>query len=397
MRGNAHGILGYFSSPIVLDNVIILNDYHGISLYYNEGTTIINYNNLSLNGNCGVWIEGKDTTVSHNILFANHGSGVGLHKASNITICHNTIIMNTARGVCLERSSNNTVANNFISDSGDGVFIDRSSYMLVYYNTITNNECGIRLDTASHNTIYHNNVINNTQQAQSQSSTNTLWDGNYPFGGNYWNNYARTDSFHGVYQNETGSDGISDAPYTIDTEDKDRYPLMGPITQFDAGTWNKITYHVSIVSNFMFSNFYFSPNETLLELNIAGPNPAAFFCRVTIPNGLLWCDNAEDWRVIADHASIVPFVMEGNGSTCIYFTHTHAEAIQIIGTYAVPELSFISLALLFLALTLFLVVTKRRNHKWRNNHAIFNNDINDACVYIKTTPKFEPLKSFIRA
>jgi len=363
MRDNAYGILGYFSSPIVVDNIITFNEYHGISLYYNEGNTIITYNNLSLNGNCGVWVEGKDTTLSHNILLANQGSGVGLHKAKNITISHNTIILNTACGVYLERSSNSTVANNFISDSRDGVFIDSSSHMLISYNTITDNKCGIRIDASSHNTIYNNNLVSNTQQAQCQGSTNILWDGNYPFGGNYWNNYACTDSFHGVYQDETGSDGIGDAPYTINTENQDRYPLMAFITRFDVGTWNKIVYHVSIVSNFTFSSFYFSPNETLLGFHTTGAN-YTFFCRVTIPNGLLWCDNIGDWRVMADHASTIPFVMESNHSTCIYFTQTYAETIQIISTHAVPEFSLIILTLLFLTLTtLSIIIVKCEKRK----------------------------------
>ena len=48
----------------------------------------------------------------------------------------------------------------------------------------------------------------------------------YPAGGNYWSDYNGTDVFSGRYQNETGSDGIGDAQYTVDGNNADKYPLI---------------------------------------------------------------------------------------------------------------------------------------------------------------------------
>jgi len=55
-----------------------------------------------------------------------------------------------------------------------------------------------------------------------------VWDYGYPFGGNYWSDSNKTDLYGGVGQNLTGSDGICDKPYLIDTNNRDDYPLVNP-------------------------------------------------------------------------------------------------------------------------------------------------------------------------
>jgi len=71
--------------------------------------------------------------------------------------------------------------------------------------------------------------VGNGEQVCSESSTN-VWDDGYPSGGNYWSDYNGTDIFRGIYQNETGSDGIGDTAYIIDANNIDHYPLMSPWT-----------------------------------------------------------------------------------------------------------------------------------------------------------------------
>lgn len=55
-----------------------------------------------------------------------------------------------------------------------------------------------------------------------------VWDDGYPSGGNYWWNHTAVDLCIGLYQNETGSDGICDTSFDIDENNQDRYPLMNP-------------------------------------------------------------------------------------------------------------------------------------------------------------------------
>ena len=59
-----------------------------------------------------------------------------------------------------------------------------------------------------------------------KSARANVWDNDYPSGGNCWSDYAGTDSYTGPFQNETGSDGIGDTPFTFDSNNTDRYPLM---------------------------------------------------------------------------------------------------------------------------------------------------------------------------
>lgn len=67
-------------------------------------------------------------------------------------------------------------------------------------------------------------TFNNAQQVYSHNVVN-VWDDDYPSGGNYWSDYTGVNNFSGPYQNETGSDGIGDAPYIIDVNNRDQYPL----------------------------------------------------------------------------------------------------------------------------------------------------------------------------
>jgi len=61
-----------------------------------------------------------------------------------------------------------------------------------------------------------------------ESGDANFWDDGYPSGGNYWSDYSGTDVCSSPYQNETGNDGIGDAPYVIDGNNQDNYPLMHP-------------------------------------------------------------------------------------------------------------------------------------------------------------------------
>jgi parallel beta-helix repeat protein len=97
----------------------------------------------------------------------------------------------------------------------------------IYANTISQNNIGIALTNSNGNTIYHNNFIGNTQQVSISGSSGNVWDDGYPGGGNYWSDYTGVDLKSGPNQNQPGSDGIGDTPYTKGGI-TDRYPLMNP-------------------------------------------------------------------------------------------------------------------------------------------------------------------------
>jgi len=145
-----------------------------------------------------------------------YSAGISLNYANYCNIIRN-IITNNSVGVMLYYSSNNKIAGNDITaNSGDGV----------------------ALSLSSNNMIFHNNFINNTNQVYLHQSFNNTWDDGYPHGGNYWSEHNDTDLYSGPYQNETGSDGIGDAPYVINENNQDNYPFMNPLIPHEIAATN---------------------------------------------------------------------------------------------------------------------------------------------------------------
>ena len=79
----------------------------------------------------------------------------------------------------------------------------------------------------SGNRIYHNSIINSSEWQSYDETGQNSWSDDYPSGGNYWGDYTGSDHYCGLYQNETGSDGIGDTPYAFGGN-TDHYPLIFP-------------------------------------------------------------------------------------------------------------------------------------------------------------------------
>jgi thermitase len=262
---NEQGILFSYTTNSTIMNVNASDNYNGIYLWSCDG------NNMS--GNClannfldgiGLYYSNRNTitvnTVSACII------GIDIFTSNNNTINSNTVLGNIvgiylydysdgnivnnnnvqggnapfdAIGIALTTSRENVISRNVASNNtfefGAGIYLEWSSNNnTIIQNTITDNNYGISIgywglfgqeDQDDNNTIYYNNVIENKKQVLSLNSVN-VWDGGYPSGGNYWSDYTGVDLHSGFYQNETGGDGIGDTPYTIDTNNRDRFPYM---------------------------------------------------------------------------------------------------------------------------------------------------------------------------
>jgi len=105
----------------------------------------------------------------------------------------------------------------------------------VMYSTFEDNWYGVSIDvypSAAHsqgNRFVHNNFIGNAISARIDSPAVNIWDDGYPSGGNYWSDHENVDEKQGLNQDAEGGDGISDAPYAINPNNIDRYPLAKPV------------------------------------------------------------------------------------------------------------------------------------------------------------------------
>ncbi|MBE0431692.1 MAG: right-handed parallel beta-helix repeat-containing protein [Dehalococcoidia bacterium] len=184
----------------------------------------------------------------HRLQGTGSGDGIALSGRTAVTI-KNLRISNFSNGIHLSSSSQNNISGNSITDNGHGILLEQNSARnLIRDNSLEANDVGIMLDSSSHNTICLNSLLDNHEQADSRAATNA-WNDEYPFGGNYWSDYAGSDERSGPDQNALGSDGIGDTPYVIDAGNRDRYPLMdpSPVKVYEYGVSRKFPVNIVFI------------------------------------------------------------------------------------------------------------------------------------------------------
>lgn len=166
---------------------------------------------------------------ARNLQLAENGQGITLVNSASNHIENCNITRNSYYGIALINSNYNTITNNTSTrNGGAGITLVSSASNSITNNTIEGNYSGIHLHDSNDNSIHHNNIINNTIQAINENSRNT-WDDGYSSGGNYWSNYEGKDA---------NNDGIGDSPYTIDSENQDKYPLMNTVKNMPVDSIN---------------------------------------------------------------------------------------------------------------------------------------------------------------
>jgi len=230
---NSIGICLAGAHNSVIQGNNITNNSRGITFGFSSSNAIYG-NNVMNNSEIGLrfYSSSNNNSISNNNITNNRYWGIHLDESFN-NIIHGNNITNNSAGVCLCDSSNNTIFNNDISNhTSIGIdLIWESDNNIITGNNITNNVRGIYIGIRpSSNNFNHNNFIDNTQQVYFMpgSSQPNFWDDGYPSGGNYWSDYYGTDLFKGPNQDQYGSDGIGDAPYIINSRNRDNYPLMYP-------------------------------------------------------------------------------------------------------------------------------------------------------------------------
>jgi len=327
---------------------------------------IIDGNGYAINGSrtqyrSGVKIYGRYNVTLKNLNVQNFWFGVFLGNSYNCTISGCNIKANVF-GILLDAAFNNTISRNDVKlNTGDGFRIIGCGYNIINGNNVSGNFIGMEIYISYDNTIYHNNIINNAEQVYIYNSINT-WDDGYPSGGNYWSDYNGVDLYSGPFQNETGCDGIGDAPYVYGSLNKDRYPLMAPFCTFDAGTWNGVACNIDIVTNSTISNFQLGIVNKTVSFSVAGENGTTGFCRIIIPNVIvqeLWQGN---YTVLLNGEPWLFKNWTAPENTYIYINYTHSEYEIAIVTEFPSTIILLMLILTTLA-TAILFKEKRKRQK----------------------------------
>ncbi len=271
---------------ITVENLNLTKNGEGVLLAYSRNSTIANNNITSNYRDIVRLVESSNNTISDNHAVKSGFVGISMINCSHNTICRNKLVRDigifivihlssssfnniyennitaSAAGVgfLVRSSSNNTLSNNVVKMEGAGFDLSSNSnynrisgndisgakivnphnvFMgvrlansygnIISGNNIADKDLGVWLNSSSNNKLYSNNFLNNTEQVHIETSGYAnSWDHGYPSGGNHWKDYVGPDLYRGIYQNETGSDGIGDTPYVIDENNTDHYPLTKP-------------------------------------------------------------------------------------------------------------------------------------------------------------------------
>jgi hypothetical protein len=145
--------------------------------------------------------------------------------------------------------------------------------------------------TESNNTIYHNSFVNNGKQVSTSGSPLpspaplNVWNDGYPSGGNYWSDYTGVDVKSGPNQDQPGSDGIGDTPYTIDSNNMDHYPLMSPWTPAARTVYLTVSSLYGLPTPTSGSFSYGTSITASVVSSVAGPAGTQYVCTGWTGNG----------------------------------------------------------------------------------------------------------------
>lgn len=202
-----------------------------------------------------------------NCILNGSGCGVSIDDLCMYNVIANNTITDNLNGIAGEGWFLSEIIGNTIADNMLGMWMGPyTAYNIVSFNNIKNNRCnGLYMSSPAYctfennnvtgnnllgfdagitislqtpppsgipfsvgNKFFHNNIINNGKQIDVYGEGVIIWNDGYPSGGNYLSDYNGTDLYNGPYQNETGSDGMGDTSYVINSDNRDDYPLMKP-------------------------------------------------------------------------------------------------------------------------------------------------------------------------
>jgi parallel beta-helix repeat protein len=173
-----------------------------------------------------VLIQSENCSVTGNIVQSvGPSAAIQLVYSNQSLVSHNYVDSCTEGIQIRESSAGNTVTQNTVVNCTDVAvrFLESGSFNVVTENQISSSGCGLAIYGSTNNTISRNNYVNNTFQASANEDYWLTWGGNRSVNTidqNYWSDYNGTD---------VNKDGVGDAPYVIDSYNRDNHPLISPV------------------------------------------------------------------------------------------------------------------------------------------------------------------------
>ena len=300
----------------------------GISLNGTENVTVANVTIrafdvgicLNASSNCRLLFN----TVSSNVV------GIRIDGSSTNNVLESNLIRECTNGIELKQQSNYNIfnSNHMRANSQSAVRLENASGNAFVGNVISDNYYGIEIVSSDsvNNSFVYNDFLFNIVHVYAAVEATTLWDYGYPVGGNFWHDYSGTDENSGPSQDEMGSDGIGDTPYTIDTvrQWNDAYPLVGSIMRIlNVTAVNGAAQFVGFSTNSTLTSFSFDNQNTALLINTTIEIDMTGFCRAAISKNLL-SDTAQDLTVLVNGREVSYTREDSSTYISLYFIYTHS-------------------------------------------------------------------------
>ncbi|MEM2702981.1 MAG: NosD domain-containing protein [Candidatus Bathyarchaeia archaeon] len=287
----------------------------------------------------------------------NIGRAIILKNVKNVTI-ENCVIKQHYIGIEINNSSDSQIIRNQIANNTYGIKILIGKSNVVAYNDLEGNIKGVSIESNAKNNLFFNNNFKNDQNREGFGVIFNKWNSDYIIGGNYWNDYEGEDRNHGPAQDQAGSDGIGDRPYSSDSSE-DAYPYVNKLKHFYVGTWESKVFYVTVSTNAsnIMSITFDADQKTIcfiIEQN------TTTYLRVIIPRMLLDAEEHE-WDIIADQQNITSLKFSNSNFTCFYLLIYGKNVNQVIikGATAIPEFQ-LNIILPMLAVTITAILASKK-------------------------------------
>lgn len=134
-----------------------------------------------------------------------------------------------------------------------------------------------------------------------------------------------------------------------------------PKTKIFNVTWQENTFKVATYSNSTVAKLNFTQPLKQISFYVNGLFQTEGFCNITIPKELLDAPTSGNWTVLVNGKQANPIVTTNDTHTSLYFTYHHStHMVQIIGTKVVLEFPAVIILPLFMIVSLFAVILRKR-------------------------------------